>query len=109
MKNFTQKGWLEQLAQKYWTEVGESSNVDEMATTFNNLVMESLDEVAPYKTFTVKSHYKFGISEETKELMAKRDQTRMNIKTAGQNEKGALLIKYRYSKQRTRRYSTGTK
>ena len=56
LKNFTQKRWLEQLAQKDWEEVCESSNVDDMAITFNNLVMEALDEVAPNKTFTVKSH-----------------------------------------------------
>ena len=57
LKNFTQKRWLEKLAQKDWEVVCESTNVDEMASTFNNLVMEALDEVAPYKTFTVKSHY----------------------------------------------------
>ena len=57
--------------------------------------MEALDEVAPFKTFTVKSHYKFGISEQTKILMEQRDRTRNNIKTAGAQQKGTLLIKYK--------------
>ena len=52
-------------------------------------------EIDPFKNFTVKSHYKFGISSETKDLMNKRDQTRINIKKAGPNEKKILLNKYK--------------
>ena len=38
-----------------------------------------LDVCAPFKTFKIKSHYKFGLSDETKDLMLKRDNTRLQI------------------------------
>ena len=43
-----------------------------MVEIFTLNIQETLDEVAPYKTFTVKSQYKFGLSEKTKDLMTKR-------------------------------------
>ena len=46
---------------------------------FTQNITESLDEVAPLKTFTVRSHHKFGISEETKKLMVKRDNCRSQM------------------------------
>ena len=52
-----------------------------MAENFNINIEEALDEIAPYKTFTIKSNYKFGISNNTKEMMKKRDKTRANIST----------------------------
>ena len=44
---------------------------------------------------TVKSHYKFGISEIAKALMIKRDQSRASIKQAGPSEKAVLLVKFK--------------
>ena len=55
----------------------------------------ALDEVAPIKTFTVKSNYKFGISEDTKEIMKIRDSTRAKISKATTKEKSILLNKYK--------------
>ena len=46
---------------------------------FNSAVQESLDEIAPVRTFKVRSHHKFGLSDQTKALMKVRDQTRANI------------------------------
>ena len=37
-----------------------------MVETFTKYTNEALDEVAPYKTFKIKSQYKFGLSEDTK-------------------------------------------
>ena len=42
-----------------------NNNIDQMVQIFTQNITESLDEVAPLKTFTVRSHHKFGISEET--------------------------------------------
>ena len=54
-----------------------------------------MDEVTPLKSFTVKSHYKFGISELTKKLMEARDKTRFDIKKAASpSQKSILMSKY---------------
>ena len=55
----------------------------------------ALDEVAPFRTFTIKSKYKFGITAETKLLMKQRDDTREKIKSASNNGKVILLAKYK--------------
>ena len=47
----------------------------------------NLDEVAPIKTFNIKSTFKFGLSESTKELIQKRDHTRSLIKNSTNQEK----------------------
>ena len=54
--------------------------MDNKVKRFTKNIDEALDEVAPYKSFTIKSQYKFGLSLETKDLMYKRDQTRKKIK-----------------------------
>ena len=66
-----------------------------MVEKFNDLISDALDEVAPMKSFIVKSHYKFGLSDETKALMRKRDQTRIHIKSANSNEKSVLVKQYK--------------
>ena len=49
-----------------------------MVDIFTENINLGLDEVAPYKTFTIKSNYKFGLSTETNLLMKQRDETRAN-------------------------------
>ena len=71
------------------------NNLEEKVECFNKLTKECLDEIAPVKSFTVRSNYKFGISEETKKLMADRDQTRMKIKKSENNQKALLMVKYK--------------
>ena len=58
----------------------ECQTVDEMVEIFTDNVNNALDQVAPFKSFQVKSNYRFGISQETKELMKQRDSTREKIK-----------------------------
>ena len=50
-----------------------------MVDIFTENINLALDEVTPFKTFTVKSNYKFGLSNETKILMKRRDATRDKI------------------------------
>ena len=66
-----------------------------MVKIFTKNMEEALNEVAPFKSFKVTSHYKFGLSEETKELMSKRDSTRESIKTSKSTEKAVLMEKYK--------------
>ena len=51
--------------------------------------------VAPCKTFKIKSQYKFGLSEDTKKLICKRDKTRSAISKAESSEKPILIKKYK--------------
>ena len=56
-KNFTPEGWKNQLLSRDWSTDEASKNLDEMTETFNSLITKALDEIAPIKSFTVKSHY----------------------------------------------------
>ena len=87
VNNFTKEKWNQCLATKNWTISKDCKNVEEMVDTFSNNMTEAIDEVAPFKTFTVKSNYKFGISPETKLLMKQRDDTREKIKSTSNSEK----------------------
>ena len=65
-----------------------------MVSVFNNNVENALNEVAPVRTFTIRSNHRFGLSDSTKELMQKRDQTRAKVSTAVGQQKGVLLQQY---------------
>ena len=69
--------------------------MDSMVDTFTKYTNEALDEVAPFKTFKIKSQYKFGLSEDTKKLICKRDKTRSAISKAESSEKPILIKKYK--------------
>ena len=44
----------------------DKQDLDGMVDTFNKYTAEVLDELAPFKTFKIRSQYKFGLSEMTK-------------------------------------------
>ena len=94
-KNFTMESWTASLAQQDWSAVENSEGVNEMVAEFTNNVTLALDQVAPVKSFTIRSNHRFGLSDSTKELMKKRDQTRSKIKDVSGNEKGVLLAQYK--------------
>ena len=54
-KNFPEEILNECLCSKDWSEMAECSNVDNMAKIFSKNTKAALDEVAPIKTFIVKS------------------------------------------------------
>ena len=72
-----------------------SDEVENMVSEFQEVLNLALDQIAPVKTFTVRSSHRFGFSEGTKELMSKRDNTRKSIRLAEGEEKAVLLQKYR--------------
>ena len=76
MKNFSVASWNQCLANKDWSKIDDCTDVNEMVSIFTEKINETLDEVTPIKTFTIKSNYKFGLSENTKKLMQERDCTR---------------------------------
>ena len=53
-----------------------------MVEVYQKNIEDALNEVAPFKTFTIRSQYRFGLSEETKQVMHDRDVTRGRIKNA---------------------------
>ena len=79
LKNFTDEAWNVSLENKNWSDLENCKTVDEMVDIFTENINLALDEVTPFKTFTVKSNYKFGLSNETKILMKRRDATRDKI------------------------------
>ena len=81
-KNFTAEGWNASWAQQDWSAVEDSEGVNEMVSKFMDNITQALDPIAPIKTFTVRSNHRFGLSDSMKELIKKRDQTRMSIKKA---------------------------
>ena len=87
--------WEECLSTKEWTEVSDTDNLNDKVIIYNKLITVALDEIAPVKTFTVKSQYKFGISDSTKLLMAKRDNARLQIKSASATHKSIMMEQYK--------------
>ena len=59
MKNDSKEAWNYGLSTKDWNL--ESMELDEMFEKFELQINEALDEVAPFKSFTVKSHFNIGI------------------------------------------------
>ena len=51
--------------------------MDEIVNEFSEMINEALDELAPMKKIIIKSNYRFGLSEHVKELMQKRNATRI--------------------------------
>ena len=51
-------------------------NIKKVVNVFTSNITEALDEIAPVKTFTVKTHHKFGLSDATKKIMSERDNCR---------------------------------
>ena len=95
MKNFTKTNWNQALAKKNWSQIETCADLDEKVVIFTKLVTECLDEVAPLTEFTIRSMHKFGLSEETKSLMKKRDGARAMIRSASNNEKKIWTDKYK--------------
>ena len=94
-KNFTQEKWNLSLAKKDWSLLKDCKNIDLLVEKFTTNITKSMDEVAPIKTFYVKSHHKFEVTDEIKKLMTKRDNCRMQMKGASQIERSVLHIKYK--------------
>ena len=85
-KNFTKENWNQSLANQDWTGLEECEEVDEMVKKFDENISAALNEVAPIRTFTIRSNHIIGLSDSTKELMKKKDRARGAIKNASNQE-----------------------
>ena len=67
-----------------------------MVEIFPKNITEALDEITPLKTFTIRSHHKFGLSEVSKELMRQRDNCRSKTtKSNSTSERQIIFVKYK--------------
>ena len=57
LKNFTDKLWNESLQKRDWSQIQRTNDLDEKIDIFTNLINESLDEVAPFGTITIRSNH----------------------------------------------------
>ena len=94
-KNFSNANWNQSLAQEDWLDVEEAVGVNDMVTIFNAKIKSALDRVAPTKTFKIRSQHRFGLSDDTKELMKRRDRTRKQINKSTNKERATLLQQYK--------------
>ena len=99
-KNFNKDTWNSALEEQDWLDVEESEGVHHMVDVFDRNIQAALDIVAPVRTFKIRSNHRFGLSDETKELMRKRDQTRRSISGAAAKEKNVLLKQYKSLRNR---------
>jgi hypothetical protein len=95
LKIFSDDKWNEILNKKDWSKLDDTQNLDDMVVAFTNMVTESLDEIAPIKSFMVKSKYIFGLSQETKDLMKQRDNARKQLSLVSKEQREIWLSKYK--------------
>ena len=57
MKNFSNESWKAALQKRNWNALEEIEDLDELVDQFTELVQGALDEVAPIKSFSIKSNY----------------------------------------------------
>ena len=52
-KNFTQKGWIDELKKKDRPQIDKEENIDDKTAIYTKLVTEALDVCAPIRSFTI--------------------------------------------------------
>ena len=95
MKTFTNQRWNEVLESQDWSQIYKESDVDKKVEIFTDIITSSLDEIAPFCAITIRSNHKFGLSDNTKDLMKKREAARLKIKKSVGNEKLIWNTKYK--------------
>ena len=79
LKKFNVLNWNDCLSRRDWILIEKCVDLDEKVKIFTENINTALDEIAPFKTFKIRSSYKFGLSDKTKELMKLRDLVRNKI------------------------------
>ena len=92
LKNFTKNNWSDGLAKKNWSIIKEEDDLDQMVDKFSALMEEALNEVAPIKSFKIRSHHRFGLSDQTKKLMNDRDLARANISNSNSTMQKSIML-----------------
>ena len=99
-KNFDKEGFIEDLWYHLWECLGCTEDMNEMIGAMEVFIAQSLDKLAPVKTFKISSNYRQGLSDETKCLLIERDRMR---KLAGKSTDPDRIIYYeQYRKLRNK-------
>ena len=77
---------------KFWKKNSKSRQKLYQLSVLN---LSSLDEVAPFGVITIRSNFKFGLWDETKDLIKQREAARNKIKSSVGNEKQLWNVKYK--------------
>ena len=79
-----------------WSFTESDLDLNQMAEKFTETMDEALDEIAPLKSFTIRTQHKFGLSDRTKKLMEDRNKTRMKIAIGNSSsQKKIIMQKYK--------------
>ena len=98
-KKVSKNEWNTCLATQNWEDIGKTEDVEEMANIFNKNITTAQDTCAPCKWITIRSCYKDGISEDTKQLIKQRNKARQEVKLSG-NERHIAHQKYKTLRNR---------
>ena len=91
-KNFKNEEFIDELVKVDWRDVFGCTDVDEATEIFSTRFRNVLNNHAPWISFQVRKHYCPWLTEETKNLIEKRDklkQEAVNLAQAG-DEQGAV-------------------
>ena len=84
-KNFSEEKFMEEIREVKWWQVYKCTRVDEAVEAFTRCLTGIIDrpDMAPVRTFQARRQYASWLSEETKELMATRDQAMARYNETG--------------------------
>ena len=85
-KNFDPVIFRHRLQLENWSEIYELTDVDLANNFLESRVTTILDDMCPYKTVQFRSECKTWLSEETKDKMKMRDNTRERARVTGSQE-----------------------
>ena len=86
-KNFDEVKFMEKIRHTSWWDIYLTTDVNEAVQLFTNKVNCILDEMAPVKTFQTTSKYCPWLSEETREIIKKRNQAQKELSESKTDER----------------------
>ena len=72
-KNFNSHLFIQEVRKISWLDVYLCSDVDEAVRILSSKITNVLDRIAPMKTVQIRANYSPWLSQETKNLMSRRD------------------------------------
>ena len=99
MKPFNEKVFLLDLLNTPWETLKDGS-ANEKAKIFDEIFESTFNRHAPLKRVKVHPNFKHGLSENTKKMIRRRDQTRQKASNLSGDERNVCLQKYKTLRNR---------
>ena len=93
-KNFDPVHFINEVRKIRWWTLYQTENVNSAVDIFSSKLNEILDLVAPIKTIQIRTHYSPWLSDETKTLMAERNNAQ---RIASRTQSTEDWIKFKYN------------